>query len=296
MKTGASISSFTSERARSAFLADYEATLDDLWPQRRTEDVSTTFGTTRVFRDGRADAGAPFVLLPGAGGNSLMWHRYVGPLALARQVIAVDPVGDPGGSTQTRPFTDGEELAAWLDEVLAALGVDSAHVVGVSYGGWVALQHAVHRPGRATTVTLMEPGGFGRITVRVMSWIILGGLAGLAPRPVRHRAARWLRNATLLDDDLIGLMRHAMSFRRRMPLPRPVTDEELAAVSAPTQLLLGGHSALHDSRAVADRANRLMRDVRVEIVPDASHDLPMHSVEHLTKRIIDFAQRADAEA
>lgn len=296
MKAEPRMSSFTSERARQEFMTIYDATLEARWPQRRTADVTTTFGTTRVMRDGPATDGAPFVLLPGGGGNSLMWHGYIEPLTRNRPVIAIDPIGDPGASTQTKPFTSGQDLAAWLDEVLAALDVDRAHLVGASYGGWVALQHALHRPGRAATVTAVDPAGFGRVTFRLLSWVILGGLAAFAPRPIRHRSARWLRNTTLLDDDIMRLVRPGLSFRRRMPLPPVWTDDELATLSTPTQLLLGGHSALHDARTVAERAARLMPDVRVEIVPDASHDLPMHSVELVTTRIIDFARRAEATA
>jgi pimeloyl-ACP methyl ester carboxylesterase len=293
MKTG--LSGFTSARARDAFLTTYDALLADLWPNHRSRDVPTTFGTTRVMTDGRSGAGAaPFVLLAGGGGNSLMWHRYVGPWSEQRPVIAIDQVGDPGRSTQDKQFADGRDLATWLEEVLAALGVERAHLVGCSFGGWVALQHALHVPGRAATLTLLDPAGFGRITARVLRWVVLGGLAGLAPRPVRHRAARWVRNATLLDDDLMRLVRHAMSFRRRMPMPAPLTDDELRALAVPVQVLLGEHTVLYDARTVAERVTRLMPDARVEIVPGASHDLPMHSVELVTARTVGFARETES--
>ena len=289
MKTG--LSGFTSVRARDAFLTAYDEKLAELWPGHDSRDVPTTFGTTRVMTGGTG--ATPFVLLAGGGGNSLMWHRYVGPLGEHRPVIAIDQIGDPGRSTQDRPFADGRDLATWLEEVLAALDVERAHLVGCSFGGWVALRHALHSPGRAATLTLLDPAGFGKFTARFMRWVILGGLASLAPRPVRHRAAGWLRNATLLDDDLMGLARHALSFRRRMPMPPPLTDDELGSLAVPVQLLLGEHSALCDARAVAARATELMPDARVEIVPGASHDVPMHSVELVTARTIEFAREME---
>jgi pimeloyl-ACP methyl ester carboxylesterase len=294
MKTGERLSGFTSERKRAAFLAAYDAMLADLWPEHDARDVPTAFGTTRVMTDDRSGAGAaPFVLLAGGGGNSLMWHRYVGPWSRHRRVIAIDQIGDPGRSTQDKPFADGRDLAAWLDEVLVALEVERAHLVGCSYGGWVALRYAQHRPGRAATLTLLDPAGFGKVTARLLGWVLLGALAGLAPRPVRRRAAGWVRNATLLDDDLMRLIRYAVSFRRRMPTPAPLADDELAALTVPVQLLIGEHSVLFDPPAVAGRVTRLMPAARVEIVPGASHDVPMHSVDLVTARTIEFARETE---
>lgn len=292
--TAQRVSEFTSARARTRFLATYADTLQRLWPtDRDSVDVPTAFGTTRVYRSGRA-AGDPFVLLPGGGGNSVMWHRYVARLGRTRPVIAIDPVGEPGLFPQEKPFHDGRDVARWLGDVLTALQVDRAHLVGCSYGGWVALQHELHSPGRAATITLLDPGGFGRITARMWRWVILGGLAGFAPASVRRRAARWLHNATLLDDDIMRLAIATATFRRRMPPTDPFTDDELRAITAPTLLLLGELSAMYDAPQVAARARELMPAGQAEVVPGASHDLPMYCPDLVIERLIGFADAAPA--
>src|SRR5215468_3148214 len=154
------ISSFTSDRAKEKFLAAYGRTLDRLWPADRISmDVPTASGVTRVYQTGRAD-GVPVVLLPGAGGNSLMWHRYVERLGRDRRVLAIDPVGEPGMSTQDGPMDD---VARWLDEVLAGVAAERPHLVGCSYGGWIALRYAMQFPDRVATLTLLDPAGFGRV-------------------------------------------------------------------------------------------------------------------------------------
>ncbi|WP_408907872.1 alpha/beta fold hydrolase, partial [Streptomyces albidoflavus] len=107
-----SIGEFKSEKAAERYRAVYAYVLDQVWPGPRTAvDVSTSFGTTRVLRVGPASA-EPIVLLPGAGGNSLMWHGYVEALAAHRTVIAVDTIGEAGASTQTAPVADGRDGAA----------------------------------------------------------------------------------------------------------------------------------------------------------------------------------------
>ncbi|GAA2371687.1 alpha/beta hydrolase [Catellatospora methionotrophica] len=290
------LSGFTSDNARAKFLAAYQRTFDRVWPAEHDRlDVPTSFGVTRAYRTGRPD-GVPFVLLPGAGGNALGWHRHVTRWGSRRPVIAIDPVGEPGCSTQDTPITDGRDTARWLDEVLAALNVDRAHLVGCSYGGWAALQHQLHTPGRAATITLLDPAGFGRVTKRFLAWVIVGGLAGLTPRPLRHRAARWLRNATLLDDDLMGLALVSAGFRRRLPTPPPLTGVELRGLAGPVLALLGGRSQMYDAGQVADRIRALVPEAHVEVVADAGHDLQVHSPELVTDRTLAFADRAEAVA
>jgi pimeloyl-ACP methyl ester carboxylesterase len=290
------ISGFTSDRARRKYLVAYERTFDRVWPvDRQSLDLPTTYGTTRVYRSGRPD-GVPFVLLPGASGNSLMWHPHVARLGQDRPVIAIDPVGEPGGSTQDTPISDGQDLVHWLGEVLSALDVDRAHLVGCSYGGWLALQHEIRSPGRATTITLLDPAGFGRISGRFIMWIIMGGLAALYPAPLRRRAARWLHNATLLDDDLMRLGVATVAFRRRLPTPPALTDDELRGVTVPVLALVGERSQMYDANQVATRIRALMPAAHAEVVAGASHDLPMYCPDLITDRATDFADKAETTA
>ncbi|GHJ47705.1 carboxylesterase [Catellatospora sp. TT07R-123] len=286
MKT---VGAFTSENARTKFLAAYGHALDRRWPGRATTDVPTAYGTTRVYTCG-PDDGTPVVLLPGAGGNALMWHRYVAELGRHRRVIAVDPVGDPGGSVQDRPIEGAEDITRWLGELLTRLDVPRAHFVGCSYGGWTALQYAIRNPAAAASLTLLDPAGFGKITGRFIAWVIVGGLAGLSPRPMRHRAAGWVRNATLRDDDVMGLAAVTMGFRRRLPVPPPLTDEELRQLTTPALVLLGEHSQLYDAAAVAQRIRTLTR-AEVDLVSGAGHDLPMSCPDQILDRTGAFLDR-----
>ncbi|MFE2413354.1 alpha/beta fold hydrolase [Kitasatospora sp. NPDC059408] len=281
------ISEFRNARAESRFRAAYERTFASLWPGPTTAiDVPTAFGTTRVHRTG-TEHGEPLVLLPGSGGNSLMWHRYVQALAERHPVIAVDTIGEPGASVQTAPLHDGRDAAAWLDELLTALDTPSARLVGCSYGGWIAINHAIHHPDRVAGLTLLDPAGMADLGWRFYAWVIAGGLAGLAPRALRPRLARVVGNSTILETELMALMKATMGFRRRLPLAHTFTDEELGRLHTPTHVLLGERSALHDSRAVSARLRELLPTARIELVPDAGHALTTDQPELITARILD---------
>jgi pimeloyl-ACP methyl ester carboxylesterase len=211
-------------------------------------------------------------------------------------VIAVDPCGEPGGSTQDNPMTDGRDLTQWLSEVLDRLNIDRAHLVGCSYGGWIALRHAIHTPDQVATITLLDPAGFGRITARFLAWVVIGGIAGLTPKPVRRQAARWLHNTTLLDDDLMRLALVTAGFRRRLPTPPMFTDEELRGVAVAALVLLGERSQLYDAARVAARIRELMPAAHVDVVSGAGHDLPMYSPDLVIDRATEFIGRAETPA
>src|SRR5689334_12760955 len=103
-----------------------------------------------------AGSGPPLVFLHGAGGTALEWFDYVESRD-GRAVYAVDTIGDVGRSIQEEPFRDAAHLAQWLDETLDGLNLSRAHLVGSSYGGWLALNQAVRKPERVASISLLDP-------------------------------------------------------------------------------------------------------------------------------------------
>ncbi|KUL30930.1 alpha/beta fold hydrolase [Actinoplanes awajinensis] len=288
MKNVDGISAFTSEEAERRFAAAYRQGFADLWPGPAVPiPVATSYGEAVAYRVGPAE-GVPIVLVPGSGGNALTWYRYVEALADRHPVIALDPIGEPGGATQTRPIRDAGDVAAALEETLAGLGVERAHLVGMSYGGWALLRHELAFPGRAASLTLLDPGGLGRLGARFWIWLVGGAVAGLAPGPLRRRLSFVVRNAVLRDDALMAFLPLIMKFRRRQPMPDALTDADLAALTVPTLVMMGEHSALYRPEAVAERLRRVLPAARVEIVPGASHDLPAHSPYVVAARIAEM--------
>jgi pimeloyl-ACP methyl ester carboxylesterase len=285
-------SGFINARARERFDAAYRVALTRLLPGGdQPIPVATSFGEAVAYRSGTA-TGTPVVLLPGAGGNALTWYHYAARLGAKHPVIALDPVGEPGASRQTRTLATERDVVTCLDETLDQLGLNGAHLIGMSYGGWAALRYELEHPGRAASLTLLDPGGFGAIGARFWIWLAAGGLAGLTPAPVRRRLAGPVRNATLRDDELMPLLPLTMKFRRRLPSPAAFTDAELGAVTVPSLILLGQRSALYPAAEVAARLGRVMPAATVTIVPGASHDLPVHSPEVVARHIEGFLAQA----
>jgi pimeloyl-ACP methyl ester carboxylesterase len=105
----------------------------------------------------RAGEGEPLVLLHGFTGTWQHWRPVLADLAARFEVIAPTLAGHDGGP----PFpTHGPlTLAAAADSLeshLDELGVGSAHLVGNSMGGTLAIELAAR--GRARSVVALSPG------------------------------------------------------------------------------------------------------------------------------------------
>jgi pimeloyl-ACP methyl ester carboxylesterase len=106
----------------------------------------------------RLGRGAPLVLVHGAGGSHRSWDAVLPFLQPHRDVVALDlpGFGDSPPLRETPRHTPAM-MAAAVEQLLDALGLDRPHVAGHSYGGWVALQLATR--GRAGAVTAVCPAG-----------------------------------------------------------------------------------------------------------------------------------------
>jgi pimeloyl-ACP methyl ester carboxylesterase len=285
------VSRFTSEQARQRFLQAYDVAMQ-AWPQPREEqDVQTSFGTVHVHRYGPR-SGAPIVLLHGAAGTASNWYPQVAVLGAAHPVYAIDTIDDPGRSAPDRVVIGSQENAAWLDETLAALGLDAVHLVGLSYGGWLAVVTALHRPQRLASVTLIEPGGLQPVPFRFYANVLTGALATLAPRRTRPWFAHLLANHALVmpPEHLAPVMLAARTWRTDRPAARHLGDDELRSIQTPLQLLLAARSSLLRPEQARARVKRLLPAARIEIVPGAGHGLPLEQPALVNQRILDFVR------
>ena len=120
----------------------------------------------------RLGEGEPLVLLHPLGAELVVWEPVMPLLAPSRDVIAPDM---PGFGRSSELPEDEEATPAALARAVATLmdelGIESAHVAGVSLGGWVALE--LGRLGRGRSVTGLNAAGFWH--------------RALGPRPNRAR-------------------------------------------------------------------------------------------------------------
>jgi pimeloyl-ACP methyl ester carboxylesterase len=98
------------------------------------------------------------VLIHGFSGTMMLWEPVLGVLEQGHDVLAVTLAGHVGGPEL--PSGTQPSVSALIDAVerdLDAAGFESAHLVGNSLGGWIALELA--RRGRARSVVALSPAG-----------------------------------------------------------------------------------------------------------------------------------------
>ena len=268
--------SWVSDAAREKFMAAYQRVFAQ-WPQPVEEfDVETATATTRVHAYRPHPGGDPVVLLTGAGGNAAHWYPHVAAMAEGGPVYGIDMPGDANPSVPRAPLTPPESCAAWLDELLGQLSDRPAHLVGFSYGGWVA------------SLTLLDPAGLTRPDARFYRWLTITGLATLTPMPLRRRLARWLDSPAMVDQELMTLMWAGIrGYRAEPKKPGVFTDDELRAITVPVLLVTGLRSALL-TPAQARARGSLMPHAEVAIVP-GSHG-GFNRIDELNDRIAAFIQ------
>src|SRR5579872_4287687 len=113
----------------------------------------------RYLKMGEAD-NTPVVLIHGFGGDLNSWLFTQPALAQEHPVYAIDLPGH-GGSSKQVEHGDLDFLASAAAELIAALGLGSAHLVGHSLGAATAFKLALSHPELVKSLTLIAPVGFG---------------------------------------------------------------------------------------------------------------------------------------
>jgi Predicted hydrolases or acyltransferases (alpha/beta hydrolase superfamily) len=75
-----------------------------------------------------------------------MWAPNIADFSKDYRVYAIDVMGQPSKSIPAEPIRDAADYAAWLTATLDALHLDHVCLVGMSFGGWLALNYAVAAP------------------------------------------------------------------------------------------------------------------------------------------------------
>jgi 3-oxoadipate enol-lactonase len=192
----------------------------------------------------RGSGGVPLLFLHGVGSDRGAWDGQLETFGFERMAVAIDMPGyggsDPvGGGGESRA-----EFARAALAVLEALGIEQAHVCGMSLGGVIALAMAGMAPGRIASLILADtfarhPEG-SAILERSLAGAAALGMAGLADS----------RADALLAQPADGSVRDAVveTMARIDPAAYAVAAEavwladqrrEAAAVACPTLILYG---------------------------------------------------------
>ena len=237
--------------------------------RRRRRPALEAISVTPSYAGG---AGTPLVLLHGVGGTWRVWRPVLPLLEPRHAVFAPTLPGHCGAERLAAGVVPSiDALADGVAEQLDRAGIDRAHIVGNSLGGWIALELA--RRGRARSVVLFGPAGAWRSAARMtavatglrLSFVLLAKQADRAEAIARRRWARRLLLATQVEHpDRVDPAEFAASIRAMKDSP----------VVAPLLRVITKHPLEH-LPADPDCPIRVVWAERDRIIPFEHNGLPL---------------------
>jgi len=276
----------------------------ELWvfPCEETE-IPTRFGMTHVVSSGPKDA-PPLVLLHGYFATLTMWSPNIADFSKDYRVYAIDVMGQPGKSVPdpSEPIRDAADFAAWLSETLDGLNLDLILLVGMSYGGWLALNLALAAPARIRKLALLSPAASFQPLVK--QFMLRGMLMGFFPtRLTVNSCFGWMGFKDSPDDPLarcildlayLGMKHFRLPPETMRIMPGVFSDDELRALRVPVLLLIGDREVIYDPAKALARARALLPNFGGELVPHCNHDMCFSQHRIVDARVLDFLKEAES--
>jgi len=308
LRTPSPVGHWDSAEGLDRYLAAYDEAFAQLPPPDATLDVRTEYGTVRVYRfaatneqsaeptdsaepsDAQQPSADPLILVPGRSSGVPVWADNLPSLRTIADVYALDLLGEPGRSLQERPLDSDADQAAWLDETLAQLPEERFHLVGLSIGGWSAVNLAVHSTAHISALTVLDPPFvFDDIPIGTVLRTIPVSLPW-APRAWRDAFSSYTAGGAPVEDVPVARMIEAgmQHYRLRVPAPTRITEDQLESLDVPVLALLAGQSVMNDPDAAATTATRVLGHESVRVYPDASHALNGEYPQEIADDISEF--------
>ncbi len=236
--------------------------------------------------------GEPLVLIPGFASGAWSWDWQVTALAKYFRVITFDPRGISRSTGSGLEALSIELIADDVAHILDAIGVGSAHILGVSFGGFVAQEFALKYPARVRKLVLASTS-FGGSNHVSPSLRVLGAFAStdglnspdrirqylsmsfspdfVASEPDTVEEFCCLREANNVPEEVyLGQLRSAMLFD---------AQSRLSQIAAATLVISGDVDTIVPTQNSLNLAAAIS-GAKLEIMGDGSH---MAFVEHAAK-------------
>ena len=238
----------------------------------------------RIWYEASGESGAPVLLIMGLSMRGAAWQHQVEALSTHHRVAVFDHHGVGESSPLGARRLTMRGMANDAIAVLDALGWQQAHIVGISMGGMIAQNLAVHAPQRVLSLALAatHPGGARSFLPTVPGISLLVRSARRDPE-ARLRALGRL----LFTDDFCRAnperARELLLRDLRRPPPSATLLAQIAAIAGhhtapalqrfeafPTLVLRAGKDRLIDPRH-SDRLHALIPGSRLLRFDDSGH-------------------------
>ena len=247
--------------------------------------------------------GEPLVLIPYLAADNACYAFQVADYAKQFTCISVDPRGagatdKPAGAYSTELFAD--DMAAFMH----ALGIDRAHVAGLSLGAATGMWLAAKYPDRVKTLSLHSgwttTDPFLKIVVQ--GWQTMATALGSVTEMVIQGIFPWCFTPELYaaKPDYIESLVAFVRGRPAQPLDAFVqqsnavighdAESQLGKITAPTQITFGRHDVVTSTR-FADAMKNGIRRSEMLVFEGCSHAPIYENVSEFNQKTLEFLKR-----
>ena len=245
----------------------------------------------------KSGQGEPLLFIHGLGSSTEDWGPQVKEFSKNYQVVAFDLRGHGQSDKPAGPYSMSL-FASDTVGILKALGIKSAHIVGISLGGAVAFQLGLDSPSLVKTLTIVNSaptlGGTPEQAkaeidrrvgiVKQMGMRAMGEalVPNLFPKP-EHEALRRSFIESWGKNDPQAYIESTLSM-----LGWDVTDK-ISSIHCPTLILASDQ----DYTPVASKEAyiKLMPNAQLVVIPDAHHAVPMEAPEKFNATLAQFLNK-----
>lgn len=249
--------------------------------------------------DGPAEAPV-FVLVNGLTQYASLWVTHRDALVAQGFRVATFDLFGQGRSDKPALFIGQEDQVAALQAIIEATGAERVFVAGISFGGLIALRHAILHGDRLHGLVAMSTFATLSPQLLLLGTALLKGLAQggisylqdlLLPMNLsddwlgsRLDSLEQVKRAGLVANDLFALQNLMESFLEFRPLA-----PDLGRIRCPTLILNGEYDFL-TPRPLHDELRRGIPDSELVIVPRAYHAFTLEQPALTAALLGDFAR------
>ncbi|HEX8286773.1 MAG TPA: alpha/beta hydrolase [Pyrinomonadaceae bacterium] len=253
----------------------YEKFLERANVKTESRYVDSSHGKSHILFAGDKSH-PPLVCLHGSLASSAHLLSELRLLAEHFYIIAPDLPGQSvRGLEKHMPLHD-DSLSSWLIEVLNHLHLKEFNLLGVSWGGFVALQTTASTPQRVKRLVLIVPAG-------IVSGSTWKGLTQIALPMALYKmfpSEQRLRNFvapmfSTWDEDWAHYMGDAVrDFVLSLKVPPLAKTDALQAFNNPALIIGGRDDITFPGDKLIERAKVLMPQAEVELIENCRHSPP----------------------
>jgi pyruvate dehydrogenase E2 component (dihydrolipoamide acetyltransferase) len=240
--------------------------------------------------------GVPIILVHGFGADLNSWMFNQPQLAESHTTYALDLPGHGQSDKKVRKGSI-DEFADVLAGFMEVLGIPRAHLVGQSLGGAVVLKLALDHPEKVASLTLISSAGLGE---DINMSYIEAFMRATGRKDLKPELEKLFADPSLVSRDMIN---DVLKYKRMDGVEQVLKAiagsafaggkqslllrEKLRAIKAPVQVIFGAKDQIIPAR----HAEGLGGNVKVKVIPEASHMPHMEAAPEVTRLILDMAKQ-----